>query len=332
MSLQVKEIELRVGDPASEAWLAVHDAANRAVWGEGAERISVEEILDIAPRRHEVRRTFVVVAAGSDAPVASAQTIRRTRENVETGGVWLSVHPDHQRHGIGTLLLAHCEQSLRDDGCTRIHEHSGSPVENGDAATQFALANGYRQTLADLRQDLPLPVTEGTLTELDPGLDETAYVVETAVDALPEEWLEDRALLARRMSTDAPTGDIDLDEEDWDADRVRRQWNTPSPIWAVETVARHVPSGQLVAFTDLLVRPAQPDLAVQSDTLVLREHRGHALGLAVKLANLRVLQRERPDVTTVRTWNADTNTHMVAINARMGFSVTGWTREWAKDL
>ena len=332
MSLQVKEIQLQVGDPASEAWLAVHHAANRQVWGGGAERISVEEILDIAPRRHEVRRTFAVVTDGSDAPVGSAQTVRRTRENVGTGGVWLSVHPDHQRRGIGTRLLAHCEQALRDDGCTRIHEHSGSPVENGDAATQFALANGYRQTQADLRQDLPLPVPERTFTELDPGLDETAYVVETAVNGLPEEWLEDRALLARRMSTDAPTGDIDLDEEDWDADRVRQQWNTPSPIWAVESVARHVPSGRLVAFTDLLVRPAQPDLAVQSDTLVLREHRGNALGLAVKLANLRALQRERPDVTTVRTWNADTNTHMVAINERMGFSVTGWTREWAKQL
>ena len=332
MSLQVKEIQLQVGDPASEAWLAVHHAANRQVWGGGAERISVEEILDIAPRRHEVRRTFAVVTAGSDTPVGSAQTVRRTRENVGTGGVWLSVHPDHQRRGIGTRLLAHCEQALRDDGCTRIHEHSGSPVENGDAATQFALANGYRQTQADLRQDLPLPVPERTFTELDPGLDETAYVVETAVNGLPEEWLEDRALLARRMSTDAPTGDIDLDEEDWDADRVRQQWNTPSPIWAVESVARHVPSGRLVAFTDLLVRPAQPDLAVQSDTLVLREHRGNALGLGVKLANLRALQRERPDVTTVRTWNADTNTHMVAINERMGFSVTGWTREWAKQL
>ncbi|MGO4599259.1 GNAT family N-acetyltransferase [Terrabacter sp. 2RAF25] len=153
MSFQVKEIELRVGDPGSEAWLEVHHAANRHVWGAGAQRISVEEVLDIAPRRHEVRRTFVVVPGGSDEPVASAQTIRRTRENVGTAGVWLSVHPDHQRHGVGSLLLAHCEESLRDDGCTRIHEHSGSPVENGDAATEFALANGYRQTLADLRQD-----------------------------------------------------------------------------------------------------------------------------------------------------------------------------------
>ena len=332
MSFDIKQIELSVGDPTSEAWLEVHHVAGQAVWGDGAQRISVEEILDIAPRRHEVRRTFAVVADGSDQPVASAQTVRRTRENTETGGVWLSVHPDHQRRGIGTLLLAHCEQSLRRDGCIRIHEHSGSPVENGDAATEFALANGYRQTQADLRQDLTLPVAHDTLAVLDPGLDATAYVVETAVNALPEEWLEDRALLARRMSTDAPTGDIDLDEEDWDADRVRQQWNTPSPIWAVESVARHVPSGHLVAFTDLIVRPGQPDLAVQSDTLVLREHRGHALGLAVKIANLRALQRERPDVTTVRTWNADTNTHMIAINARMGFTVTGWTREWAKDL
>ena len=117
------------------------------------------------------------------------------------------------------------------------------------------------------------------------------------MDRLPEEWLEDRALLARRMSTDAPMGDIDLDEQEWDADRVRQLWNTPSPIWAVESVVRHVPSGRLVGFTDIVVRPGSPRLGVQTDTLVLREHRGHALGLAVKVANLRALQREKPEVT-----------------------------------
>lgn len=330
--MHVKEIELAPGDASSEAWLEVHHAANRAVWGHAAQHTSIEEVIDVVARRHEARRTFAVLEEGSDVVVGAAQTIRRTRENVGTGGLWLSVHPERQRRGIGGLLLAHCEQSLRDDGCLRIHEHSGAPVEHGDAATGFALANGYRQTLVDLRQDLALPVTEELLTALDPGPDGTAYVIETSVDGLPEEWLEDRALLARRMSSDAPTGDIDLDEEDWDAERVRQQWNTPSPVWGIESVARHVPTGRLVAFTDLVVRPGQPDLAVQSDTLVLREHRGRALGLAVKLANLRGLQRERPDVTTVRTWNADTNTHMVAINERIGFVVTGWTREWAKDL
>jgi len=332
MRPRVKEIELAVGDRRSEAWLEVHHAANRAVWGDAAQRTSIEEIVDVADRRHEVRRTFLVSEAGSDVVLAAGQTIRRTRENLGTAGLWLSVHPEHQRRGIGSLLLGHCEQTLRDDGCDRIHEHSGSPAEHGDAATGFALANGYRQTLVDLRQDLALPVHEATLGALDPRPDPTAYVIETSVDGLPEDWLEDRAVLARRMSTDAPSGDIDLDEEDWDAERVRQLWNTPSPIWGVESVARHVPTGRLVAFTDIVVRPGQPDLAVQSDTLVLREHRGRALGLAVKLANLRALQRERPDATTVRTWNADTNTHMIAINERMGFAVTGWTREWAKHL
>ena len=332
MRPRVKEIELAVGDRRSEAWLEVHHAANRAVWGDAAQRTSIEEIVDVADRRHEVRRTFLVSEAGSDVVLAAAQTIRRTRENLATAGLWLSVHPEHQRRGIGSLLLGHCEQTLRDDGCDRIHEHSGSPAEHGDAATGFALANGYRQTLVDLRQDLALPVDEATLGAPDPRPDPTAYVIETSVDGLPEDWLEDRAVLARRMSTDAPSGDIDLDEEDWDAERVRQLWNTPSPIWGVESVARHVPTGRLVAFTDIVVRPGQPDLAVQSDTLVLREHRGRALGLAVKLANLRALQRERPDATTVRTWNADTNTHMIAINERMGFAVTGWTREWAKHL
>ena len=332
MSLQVKEIDLAVGDRASEAWLEVHHASNRAVWGDAAQRTTIEEIVDVAGRRHEIRRTLVVTEDGSDVPVAAAQTIRRTRENVGTAGLWLSVHPDHQRRGIGSVLLGHCELALRADGCDRIHEHSGAPVEHGDAATGFAIANGYRQTLLDLRQDLALPVDEATLSALDPRPDPAAYVIETSVDGLPEAWLEDRALLARRMSTDAPSGDIDLDEEDWDAERVRQLWNTPSPIWGIESVARHVPTGRLVAFTDIVVRPGQPDLAVQSDTLVLREHRGRALGIAVKLANLRGLQRERPAVTTVRTWNADSNTQMVAINERMGFVVTGWTREWAKDL
>lgn len=334
MSLEVREIDLHLDDPVSDAWIEVHHAANRHVWGPDAQRATVAELLDLAPRRAEARRTFGVwdTSDPEDAPRAAAQTIRHTRENTDTAGLWLSVHPDHQREGLGTLLLAHCERVLRDEGVTRIHEHSGSPLESGDAATAFALARGYRQTLVDLRQDLVLPADEAALTALDPRPDPAAYVIETSVDGLPEEWLEDRAHLARRMSTDAPLGDIDLDEEDWDAERVRQVWNVPSPIWGVETVARHVPSGRLVGYTDLVVRPGQPDLAVQVDTLVLREHRGHGLGLAMKLANLRALQREKPDVARVRTWNADTNTHMVAINERLGFTVTGWTREWAKDL
>ena len=141
-------------------------------------------------------------------------------------------------------------------------------------------------------------------------------------------------MLARRMSTDAPMGDIDLDEEVWDGDRVRDQWTRGRAAGrrALESVARHIGSGRLVAYSDVMVMEGQSDLAIQSDTLVLKEHRGHRLGLAVKLANVRALQDELPAVTTVRTWNAESNTHMLAVNQAMGFFVTGYTREWTKAL
>ncbi|HET8987906.1 MAG TPA: GNAT family N-acetyltransferase [Humibacillus sp.] len=346
MSWHIEELTLTVADPLSEQWIEVHNAAARAVWGDGAQVLTVEEVLDIAPRRAEHRRAFALWSGVGDADstegtngtrrvgrlVAVAQTIQHERDNTETAGLWLSVHPHHQRRGHGPHLLGHCESLLREAGCTRLHDHSDSPDESGGAATMFALAHGYRLTQTHVCQDLALPLPAGVLAELDPGLHPAEYRVETAVDRLPEEWLEDRALLARWMSTDAPMGDIDLDEQEWDAERVRRLWNTPSPIWAVESVVRLVPSGRLVGFSDIVVRPGSPRLGVQTDTLVLREHRGHALGLAMKVANLLALQREKAEVSVVRTWNADTNVHMIAINERMGFRPTGWSREWAKEL
>src|SRR3954447_22642546 len=101
MTVRIHEIQLAVGDSESEAWLEVHHAANRAVWGNAAQRTSIEEIVDVAARRHEVRRTFVANAGQSAEVLGAAQTIRRTRDNVGTAGLWLSVHPGHQRRGLG---------------------------------------------------------------------------------------------------------------------------------------------------------------------------------------------------------------------------------------
>ena len=323
-------------DPAHTAlfadWVAVHNAAGRAVWGPRAQQVTPEEAQ--ALHQQEDHRNTAWAAVGEDGRVIGAvELIAPLRENLDTVGLWLSVDPALWRRGIGSRLLAHVEEAARAAGRSRVLQHNGEPVEDGGAGTRFARRHGYRQVLLDLRQDLSLPVPAERLTALAAKVTDPAYRVETAWDDLPEEWLADRAHLARRMSTDAPSG-VEVDEQDWDEERVRQLTARARAMGrrTVEAVARHLPTGRLVGYSFLGVSPGTPDLAIQSDTLVLREHRGHRLGLALKLATLRALQDELPQVTTLRTWNAETNTPMLAVNRALGFESSGYTREWAKDL
>lgn len=63
---------------------------------------------------------------------------------------------------------------------------------------------------------------------------------------------------------------------------------------------------------------------------MLREHWGHALGLRLEVTNVRLLRKQLPQVTAVRTWNADSNEPMLAVNRRLGYVVDGYGREWQK--
>ncbi len=92
---------------------------------------------------------------------------------------------------------------------------------------------------------------------------------------------------------------------------LRRQ--TPYTI-----VARHRATGAPAGITMLCVHELRPAIAAQEDTSVLAAHRGHRLGLRMKLAMLDWLRLERPDVESVDTWNAPGNAPMIAINEALG--------------
>ena len=83
----------------------------------------------------------------------------------------------------------------------------------------------------------------------------------------------------------------------------------------------------MVAYTDIAVTVHESERAYQWGTLVRTDHRGHRLGLAVKVANLRLLQETHPQITTVVTFNADVNAPMVAVNERLGFVPVQWMGE-----
>jgi GNAT superfamily N-acetyltransferase len=80
------------------------------------------------------------------------------------------------------------------------------------------------------------------------------------------------------------------------------------------------------------VPPQAARAANQYGTLVLKEFRGHGLGMLVKLANLDYLPRVSPGHPSALTFNAEENRPMLDVNEAMGFVGIAYEGIWRKDL
>ncbi len=330
--VEIRPIDLLDPDqePAARAWIGVHASVQRDLFGERGSVWTLEEIQGFV-RGADKRR--VARAAWSGGEVVGALEVHLPlRDNLHSAMLWLSVSPSARRHGVGAGLLAEGERIAADHDRTTLMVETEWAQGGRDVAEGFALGHGFRVAQTVLRSEQALPADRALLNGVVAGPGADDYALESFVDEMPEGWLEDRAVLQQRMSTDAPADDLDIAEEDWDADRLRASnaRAAASGRRVVETVARHVPSGRLVGFTAVSVSAGEPELGYQQDTLVLREHRGHGLGLRLKAANALRLMDELPQVTAIRTWNAASNEHMLAVNRQLGYTVDGYSREWQK--
>jgi hypothetical protein len=136
------------------------------------------------------------------------------------------------------------------------------------------------------------------------------------------------------MSTDAPSAGLDSDEEHWDDARIRAMEDRLAEMGHTlhVTAAEHVATGELAAFTELSIGRDLTATTHQDDTLVLREHRGHRLGLLVKTAALDAWSAIAPDSRRVITYNAEENRPMLSINEAMGFTARAYEGAWKKEL
>lgn len=325
--VDIRPIDLLDPDqqPAARDWVEVHAAVQHDLFGTAGSVWTLDEIQQF--HRSPTSRRVARGAWVGERLVGALEVRMPTADNPDLAFLWLSVLPEQRRQGIGGALLREGETVAAGHGRGTLMGETEWAEGGADLAEAFAGRHGYAVGQTVLRSVMPLPADRPALAALA-GQDDD-YVVETFVDEMPEEWLEDRAVLQQRMSTDAPTDDLALEEEVWDVDRRRethaRALATGRRI--VESAARHVPSGRLVAFTTVAVSAGTPDLGYQQDTLVLREHRGHALGLRLKAANALRIMDELPGVGAIRTWNAASNAHMLAVNRRLGYTVDGYSRE-----
>jgi len=263
----------------------------------------------------------VWLARDGEEIVGYATAMFPRRENTDSAMPSGGVHPDHQRRGIGRALHEAVVEAAAQEGRTKLY--SGS-LEGGPGAVALP-ALGYRHihTHAISR----LGVHDAPWARWDRMHDEAAdaasdYELVRQSGPTPEESLPDMVELFAAIN-DAPMTDPDSDPDHWDTDRVRayEQAMQARRQTVYRVMARYRRTGAWAGHTVLCIDEFDPGVAHQEDTSVVTAHRGHRLGLLLKLDMLRWVAEDRPEVRATQTWNSTANHHMLAVNEALGTRV-----------
>ena len=258
------------------------------------------------------------------------------RENLQRMELNICVPPEQRRKGIGTALLTALIEFAQQNGRNNLVGGVHIPVGVTDwPGVAFFTQHGFTHGITEVRRRQLLPVPTDRLDALAAKAKErsTDYKIVSWEGPCPNEYAEQYAHLKALLDTEAPSGEIEFDVAEWDVERLRedeanleRQGRT---LYATIAIA---PDGTVAAHTQAVVTKHDPSRGSQWDTLVLTEHRGHRLGLALKVANLRALQAAHPEVTRIDTWNAEENGPMVAVNEELGYRIFEYNQGWQRTL
>jgi GNAT superfamily N-acetyltransferase len=249
------------------------------------------------------------------------------RENRHLADVNLVVAPPRRRTGLGTALLGHAADRAGQAGRRLLTGHT----EEASAGTAFARSVGAAHRLTRTFSVLRLgSIPPGHLA----ALRETAAAAAAGYSLVSWEGPTAEHRLAQvaellGIEGDAPRA-AGEEPQGWDAARVRAaDQRLADQGWRFYSLAaRAERGGALVALTQLGVDPLDPGWGSQSLTAVARPHRGHRLGLLVKVAMLELLGAHEPYLTQIVTMTAEGNEHMAAINTELGYTVLERLLSW----
>ncbi|WP_375384085.1 GNAT family N-acetyltransferase [uncultured Microbacterium sp.] len=317
--------------------------------GHDDERITPEELLPaMQPTEYEIRLLWLVLLDGE--AIGRAVVDIPLEEGSKVAFWRIELLRSSWGKGIGSAGHDLVERVAREHGRTVLQSWAAHPDIAGprlspptgfgsipdDHAARFYRHHGYsleqveRNSALDLRDAVP------RLEEL------LAQAVAASADyevvqwflPTPPEFVAGYAWMKSRMITDAPAAAMEFDEEEWDAARLGRHeaiyLDAGRPLQV--TAARHIATGELCAFNELVIGNDRTEATHQEDTLVLKEHRGHRLGLLVKCAALLAWREFAPESARVLTYNAEENRPMLDINEAMGFVPIAYEGAWKKVL
>jgi RimJ/RimL family protein N-acetyltransferase len=249
------------------------------------------------------------------------------RENRHLAEIFPTVLLSRRREGLGTELLRHAAARAHDLGRAVL----SSDCREGSPGGEFARGAGAQPGLAEIRRMLAVDaIPAGHLARLRGRAESAAsgYSLLCWEGATPEDRLAEAADVNMAMA-DAPRG-AGHEAQRWDAARVRQdERRVAAQGMRLYTVAaRSNETGRLAGLSQVGIDPCEPAWGFQELTAVARPHRGHRLGLLVKVAMLEWLAEREPQLTRILTGNADGNEHMIAINTEIGFTILDRWLTW----
>jgi GNAT superfamily N-acetyltransferase len=270
-------------------------------------------------------------------PVACGLLTLSDRDNPTRAGCAVVVHPARRRNGIGSALLTHCAVQARAHGRGTVAstELTRTKVRDGSAGAAFAASVGATTGLVEFISThyIDAEVLDRLASlRADAMARSTDYEPLSWRGATPEHLIDEVARVNGAMS-DAPR-DAGVSHETRDTSAIRKSEAVAleSGLHLYSVAARHRGTGEFAALTQMTTDPQTPGWALQQVTAVLPRHRGHRLGLLVKIEMVELLIRLEPDVRRILTGNAASNAHMLAINAQLGYEISDAYRSWHVEL
>jgi GNAT superfamily N-acetyltransferase len=321
------------------AWLEWYEpvrAVQLEAWPEDPPQ-SEEELRAMYANNEYVDRVLLVARADKGDVVGAAIVGMPKKDNLRIADIDVSIDPAHRGLGHGRALLEASESLVADRGRTELISNTfGRVTSDSSREARFARAAGYHRARREVRRDVRLPLNADRLGALLAANASAAadYEIVEWSKSCPEDLLEGRARLAETISDDEPRGDLATERQVWDGRRIR--------VWedAVARMGRELMSAgaierrsrELVAVTDVGLATTGQDLAFQLATVVAPEHRGHRLGILIKIANLQQIAGHECPPRRICTWNGETNEQMIRVNEELGFTIEGEAVNWQKNL
>ena len=253
------------------------------------------------------------------------------RKNTHIGELTIMVAPGRRRQGRGTALLRHAAARAAALGRTLL----SAETRCGSPGSAFASAMGARAGVGEVRRVLELAaVPAGKLAGLRRTAETAArgYSLLSWTGVTPQEHLDEVARVSAAMA-DAPRNPGEEAHRP-DPQRIRDYERRAAEVGVrrYAVAARSGRTGELAGLTEIGIDPQDPSWAYQFITAVTREHRGHRLGLLVKVAMLDMLADAEPALRRILTGNAGSNRYMISINAALGFEVLDEWQSWELDV